>query len=715
MSKVDSHRFNPEEVMRRKWIQPKPLKPTVNHNTLCEFCSGMVGSRQSECTLMCIYCNVALHRGCLIDIERNFSSDESKISGLLRASNDSWICFHCIESIDDSKMMFEKKLKTAMSYKMMQKSQIIIAKYWRRMHDRSVYTYTYNLILKLQIWIRLLRNRRQYKRRRLEKRRIIKISISHVENLSMFSNKASSTSSKVEKPTSNSIYIIIAVVDQIRGQRAQTWCDFTSTQPYTPHSKLNRNPSAQFNTQYLLPGVSASQIITLSVIQKGAKRDYFLGQVCVNLEVDSLWMTGGTLEEELSQPQYMVKDKSGHDMKFSFSPSSQGHLKFHVHVLRSMTAECGSMVASHIEDLTRFLHKLPATSAFLHHNSVFTEKHPSKPAPVLGSTISSSVAAVSPTQDIKLPLLRAPDAAGLTHSAAKKKLWIAIVEGYLFIYQCYGGPFRLTLSISQFDYSIQPCHQGAVFSLHKFGYPSFHFQTLEKTDFFRWKCALICNIRYLVDPQAEFNTEQFLQDIVKVNAVYMPQPAKTPHFLRRGNTSLTLNHSHFKSALRMSDVVGGDGDSGGLGRPAVKRRSKVNAVRPENSNSPLLSIEMSSSSITTENSSALSFSGNLPAGTFSSIDDSVVDLRHSLKLKHNKKSNDNNNNSGGDPAQKKRSNMLSSMLAVASMNGQFSVPIGRSIGTSGAGADAAAGRSFSALEIQDKKAATSGFKAQSRF
>jgi hypothetical protein len=250
--------------------------------------------------------------------------------------------------------------------------------------------------------------------------------------------------------------------------------------------------------------------------------------------------------------QFLVKDKSGQDMKFNYSPAPQGQLKFRLQVFLGMKSECGIVVGSYIEDFTRLLIKLPATSAFIHQNCMVAERSTPKAAsnaifnlttkalPHDGASSNSggsasSVVAVSPTQDIKLPLLQAPaDAASVSAHGSKKKLWIAIVEGYLFIYQCYGGPFRLTLSISQFDYSIQPCHQGAVFSLHKFGYPSFHFQTLEKTDFFRWKCALICNIRYLVDPQAEFNTEQLIQDIVKVNAVYMPQPAKTPKVGSKG-------------------------------------------------------------------------------------------------------------------------------------------------------------------------------------
>lgn len=280
---------------------------------------------------MCIYCNVALHRGCLIDIERRYSSDESRIKELQLISNDSWICFYCIESLNDSKSLFENELKTAMNYKMMLKSQIIIAKYWRRMQNRKNYASIYKCILKLQVWFRLLRNKRQYKRRRLEKRRIIKVSVGHVENLQIYSNKVLSTSSKVDKPIPASVYVIIAVVDQAR---IQTWCDFSSAQSFTSNAKPNRNPSAQFNSQHLLPGVSASQMITLSVIQKGANRDYFLGQVCVNLQVDNLWMEGGTLYEDLSQAQYLVKDKSGHDLKFSYSPSPQGQLKFHLQVFQ---------------------------------------------------------------------------------------------------------------------------------------------------------------------------------------------------------------------------------------------------------------------------------------------------------------------------------------------------------------------------------------------
>ena len=599
---------------------------------MCEFCSGLVGGRNSDCTLMCIYCNVVVHRNCLMVKRRSISSS---IPMNARIRNTSWVCFYCIESLTDSEMKFEQEQNTAKNYQIMVKAQTVIAKYWRRRMDRKKYLMIYKVVLKLQVWFRLRRKRRVYMRKKLQKLRVIKITIEHAENLLVCGDKTFQNSSKAEKAASNSYYVVIAAVDQARGFHNQTWHDFSTTTSFPANSKLTHQPSVPFNSQHVLPGVSALQTIMLSVIQKG-KRDYFLGQVSLNLQQDNLWMKGGTLQKELEEVQHLVKDKSGQDMKFNYSPSPQGQLKIRLQVFLGMKSECGSVLGSHIEDFIRVLSKLPATSAFLYHNSMVADSLVSKGASnsslVAASSTpvgsSSSVTAASPSQDIKLPLVQAPDAASMTAHGAKKRLWVAMVEGYLFIYQHYGGPFRLTLNISQFDYSIQPCHQGAVFSLHKFGYPSFHFQTLEKTDYFRWKCALICNFRYVVDPQAEFNTDQLIQDIVKVNAAYMPQQ-KPQHLLLRANSTLQIEHTRAAKA----DNRNKDGHTRGqvpFLKVAKKQSSYSDLKPPKNKATELVS----------------------------DIEDSMVELRHSVKQRVDK------SKSTGALLPFKRSKMLSSVLAV---------------------------------------------------
>ena len=674
MKIVNLKHMNPEEVLKRKWTQPKPLNPIINHNTLCEFCSGLVGGRNSDCTLMCIYCNVVVHKNCLLRVERSFSSNGNAIH---KINSKSWVCFYCIEYLDDSKMMFDREQNTAKNYQIMVGAQIIIAKYWRRRMERRRFLKIYKVVLKLQMWFQLRKKRRLYLQRKLEKLRVIKITIEYAENVLVCGDKTLANSSKAEKAASNSYYVVIAVVDKTRGLCTQSWHDVSAITSFSANSKLTQYPTVPFHSQHVLPGVSALQTITMSVIQKG-KRDFFLGQVSLHLQDDNIWMKGGTLQKELEEVQFLVKDKSGQDMKFNYSPAPQGQLKFRLQVFLGMKSECGNVLGSHIEDFTRSLNKLPATSAFLHHNCMVAERFVSKAASNSSlDTTSSAPAGSATSQDIKLPLVQAHDAASVAAQGSKKKLWIAIVEGYLFVYQCYGGQFRLTLSISQFDYSIQPCHQGAVFSLHKFGYPSFHFQTLEKTDFFRWKCALICNIRYLVDPQAEFNTEQLIQDIVKINAVYMP--AKTPHHTQRSN-------EHVKDA-----TVG-----------SKDRGSKPRVSKSLHSLKDFDDLSADDSTIAGNKSpfsSALSSTNRKAADFADDFEDSIVDLRHSVKHRNRK------GKGTGMLLAVKKSKMLTSVLAVAVLDDEVrNVNISQELDNNESVNAADVRESLSALDVLDEDA-----------
>eukprot|EP01035_Chromulina_nebulosa_P040015 gene40015-54102_t len=120
---INLRNINPEEILRRKWTQPKPLNPTIHHNTLCEFCSGLVGGRNSDCTLMCIYCNVVVHKNCLMIKRRSFLSPASINDHIDKTC---WVCFYCIESLHDSEMKFEQEQSAAKNYQIMVKAQTVI-------------------------------------------------------------------------------------------------------------------------------------------------------------------------------------------------------------------------------------------------------------------------------------------------------------------------------------------------------------------------------------------------------------------------------------------------------------------------------------------------------------------------------------------------------------------------------------------------------------
>ena len=267
---VNLKHISPEEVLKRKWIHPKPLNPTVHHNTLCEFCSGLVGGRNSDCTLMCIYCNVVVHRNCLLSTKKQLFSPNVKT--IRKINSKSWVCFYCIESLDNSKMIFDREQNTAKNYQIMVGAQIIIAKYWRRRMERRRYLNICKVVLKLQVWFRLRKKRRIYLQRKLEKLRVIKRTIEHAENVLVCTEKASSP--KAERATAISYYVVIAVVDKTRGLCTQSWHDLSAITSFSANSKLTQYPTVPFHSQHVLPGVSALQTITMSVIQKG-KRDFF--------------------------------------------------------------------------------------------------------------------------------------------------------------------------------------------------------------------------------------------------------------------------------------------------------------------------------------------------------------------------------------------------------------------------------------------------------
>eukprot|EP01036_Dinobryon_divergens_P024140 gene24140-32557_t len=127
-------------------------------------------------------------------------------------------------------------------------AQTVIAKYWRRRMERKRYLIVYKVVLKLQVWFQLRRKRRFYMQRKLEKLRVIKITIENAENLPVCGDKSLQNSSKAEKAPLNSYYVVIAVVDQTHGLCNQTWHDISSTTSFSANSKLTHQPNVHFNS-----------------------------------------------------------------------------------------------------------------------------------------------------------------------------------------------------------------------------------------------------------------------------------------------------------------------------------------------------------------------------------------------------------------------------------------------------------------------------------
>lgn len=246
-----SNRIDPKEVLARRWTQPRHLISTLDHNNNCELCSGIViCTGNSDRSLMCMYCHVSVHKSCLLNGGRSFSFD-------LEARNDEqWICFHCIDSLENSRKFFRIQMRSAINFQTMVTSQIIIAKYWRRMHGRRKYRSVYKILLRLQGWYRLRKIRNVFMQQMLEKKRIVKVTIECADSITICSDTYNKNILKKDKLMPSSYYLIVAAVDQSGNTSQQTWQNASSLVTVSVNSKISQHPSIEFNTEHWLPGVS---------------------------------------------------------------------------------------------------------------------------------------------------------------------------------------------------------------------------------------------------------------------------------------------------------------------------------------------------------------------------------------------------------------------------------------------------------------------------
>eukprot|EP01035_Chromulina_nebulosa_P023449 gene23449-30394_t len=615
------NRNDPKEVLARRWTQPRHLSSTLNHNNSCELCSGIViCTGNSDRSLMCMYCHVSVHKSCLLNGGRSFSFD------LETRNDEQWICFHCIDSLENSRKFFRIQMRSAQNSQTMVASQIIIAKNWRRMHGRRKYQSVYKILLRLQGWYRLRKIRNAFMQQMLEKKRIVKITIECADNMVICSDTYSKNILKKEKIMSSSYYLIIAAVDQSGSTSQQTWQNTSSVVTISVNSKISQHPSIEFNTEHWLPGVSGLDVVTISVIQKGSVKDFFLGQVCVDLSANYLWRTGGSFEEKLTE-KYFVKGKLGMDVQYSYPPQPQGFLKFQVHVFNGLGVECGYVLGSPSEDFVRVLQRLPPSPAFLFSTSALPSssriiktnlgsgccKYDSNGSIITEESISFMECNTDP---IKLPVVKSWDEMSIAIPSLKKKLWMAMIDGYILIYQHCGGPLRLILNISQFEYSVQSNPKGQVFSFHRFSYPSFHFQMLAKHDYLRWNISLLSNLRQQMNPSNVVDMKVLIVDIVDVKAACQ----KNAKIQRLNSLGESSNHE------KLSDQ--GGNSSSPTFRPSMRRLMSrsydlVSGNRPVH-----VRIHCQQKSL---DDAALLLADLLPALSIISAEDELAELRFSSK------------------------------------------------------------------------------------
>jgi hypothetical protein len=336
----------------------------------------------------------------------------------------------------------------------------------------------------------------------------------------------------------------------------------------------------------------------------------------------------------LEEAKMVLRDKNGQELKLDYSATPQGAVVFSLEVFHGMHAECGNVLAVSVEDYIRAINKLPASTAYVlqrktvaagsdkpHRSNLFTadssflvasDEDCAAQLTSAEETLSSLKALPPrPLAEIKMPILPGATDSPSSLSYAKKKMWVCMWKGFLYVYPHFGGPLRLTLNLNYFDYSILsiPSNNYTVFSFHKFGYPSFHFTPVEKTDFVRWKCVLISTLRYLLDPIARFEMDVLIQDMSKVNAV------------------CHQHHRHLHPHLHRPPNHGGSGsDTASLGSQAFSEashgsQSSKSRSHSHHGNSPkprhkLLHSNSSSSSSTTFTSASSSTSST---STFTAV------------------------------------------------------------------------------------------------
>lgn len=236
------------------------------------------------------------------------------------------------------------------------------------------------------------------------------------------------------------------------------------TPDYSSHNQhLNED---QYNVDFqnhnvILPGVSGKQMIVLTVLQRETHETIFLGQCCLRL--DKVWDTGGSFSLPLHYMEYPPKtsyDSKGKEIKMNYShylamlhsnrvkhirdlhntfdindkstlsasEKTNGFLNFLLSVKLKSHAKCGIMEATNPEELCKYLTYFPrAKSAYLP-NSLREETF---------KVTTFKVRAKTSVANLSL-----------------KKLWVACVDQFVYVYQTFGGVCRYIIDLSYVNIEI---------------------------------------------------------------------------------------------------------------------------------------------------------------------------------------------------------------------------------------------------------------------
>ena len=152
------------------WIQPKAQDAvTAKHNFNCEIC--LQHGTSSDQLMKCIYCNVVCHFPCLKKFYKSSRFEKQ------------WICFYCVDYLDDSRRTYDEDLKSCVNYELHKKCQIMVAKNFRRYIVRKWYLRIYLLIVRLQVMFHVRRRKKMFMATLQSKLRPMKLRLIRCTNL----------------------------------------------------------------------------------------------------------------------------------------------------------------------------------------------------------------------------------------------------------------------------------------------------------------------------------------------------------------------------------------------------------------------------------------------------------------------------------------------------------------------------------------------------
>lgn len=454
------------ELLKKKWIQPQINDGRIQHNYDCEVCQSRTSI--SNEILKCVYCNVVCHKSCAQQYYRKSQITSPKM----------WICFFCVDYLDDSRARFERERREVTGFERNIQAQTIIAKYWRRYVCRNFYIRVYTIVVKLQIMYHVRHRKRDFMLSLQEKLRPVKLKIIKCHNLVVTdrdTNKkrpAGFASPSKEKALINReyhFYFIITVVDFNNGEFNQTWRVNSSTY-FT-----NKGPDEPFDLRcdekIMIGGVSGFHNIVITCFQQGSGRDYVVGQVHVQLSKDFLWRRGGRFHMDFGATEFTIKDYGGMEMKADYRLAPQGSIEFELTTYHGMNFECGYCSGTSLEDMIRMLYRLPPYSGYIVEQQ--SNNRQSKKAEMSAASGSSN-----------------------SYSFPLKRMWIAIAEGRLYAFSHFGDQLKLSFLLADFTPAYEFRDDHVVFKLQRNGYPDFSFYPVAVGDSLRWKCALLASLRY---------------------------------------------------------------------------------------------------------------------------------------------------------------------------------------------------------------------------